>query len=110
MRFLIATARRPIDIRYELGARIALGARGSLVAGMVVRQALAVDSIGVAAGIVAAIAAERLIASLLYGVSPRDPTVYAVVSGTMLLLGVAASIAPVVQALSIDALEALRAD
>jgi predicted permease len=95
---------------HEIGVRMALGARGSSVVGMVVRQALTVDAIGVAAGLVVAIIAERLIASLLYGVSPHDPTVLAVVSGTMLLVGVVASIVPVVQALSIDALEALRTE
>ena len=95
---------------HEIGVRMALGARGSSVAGLVVRQALVVDAIGVAGGIVAAILAVRLVASLLYGVSPYDPLVFAVVTGTMLVVGVAASIVPVLQALSVDALEALRAD
>jgi predicted permease len=95
---------------HEIGVRAALGARGPAVVGLVVRQALAVDAAGVAVGLVAALIGERLIASLLYGVSPRDPLVFAVVSGTMLLVGIAASIVPTLQALSIDALEALRAD
>ena len=95
---------------HEIGVRMALGARGSTVAGMVVRQALAVDAIGVAIGIGVAVITERLIASLLYGVSPYDPMVFGAVSLTLLLVGIAASIVPVVQALSIEALEALRAD
>ena len=95
---------------HEIGVRIALGARGTAVAGLVVRHALAVDAIGIAGGIAAAMLAERLIASLLYGVSPHDPMVFGAVSGTMLLVGLVASILPVVQALSVDALEALRAD
>ena len=95
---------------HEIGVRIALGARATAVAGMVVRQALAVDGIGVVVGIVAAMIVERLIASLLYGISAHDAMVFVVVSGTMLLVGVLASILPVVQALSVDALEALRAD
>ena len=95
---------------HEIGVRMALGARGGAVAGMVVKQALAVDAMGVGAGIIGAIVAKRLIASLLYGVSPYDPTVFAAVGGTMLLVGLVASIVPVAQALSIDALEALRAD
>ena len=95
---------------HEIGVRMALGARGSEVAGLVVRQALTVDAIGVAAGVVVAITAARLIESLLYGVSGRDPIVYCTVAGTMLFVGAAASVVPVMQALSIDALEALRAD
>jgi ABC-type antimicrobial peptide transport system permease subunit len=95
---------------HEIGVRMALGARGSSVAGLVVRQALVVDAIGVVGGITAAMIAERLIASLLYGVSGHDPLVFGVVGGTMLLVGLVASILPVVQALSVDALEALRAD
>jgi predicted lysophospholipase L1 biosynthesis ABC-type transport system permease subunit len=89
---------------------MALGARGTAVAGLVVRQALAVDAIGIGGGIGAAMIAERLIASLLYGVSPHDPLVFAAVRVTMLLVGLVASVLPVMQALSVDALEALRAD
>jgi predicted permease len=95
---------------HEIGVRMALGARGTAVAGLVVRQALAVDAIGIGGGIGAAMIAERLIASLLYGVSPHDPLVFAAVSVTMLLVGLVASVLPVMQALSVDALEALRAD
>jgi putative ABC transport system permease protein len=95
---------------HEIGVRMALGARGSEVAALVVRQALIVDALGVVGGVVLAIIAERLIASLLYGVSGHDPMVFGAVSGTMLLVGVAASVVPVIQALSIDALEALRTD
>lgn len=95
---------------HEIGVRIALGAGGASVAGLVVRQVLVVDALGVAIGIVAAVVGERLIASLLYGVSARDPLVFAVVSGTMIVVGLAASILPLAQALSVSALEALRAD
>jgi len=95
---------------HEIGVRMALGARGTEVAGMVVRQALTVDAIGVVAGAAVAIIAERLIASLLYGVSGHDPMVFGGVIATMLIVGVAASVVPVIQALSIDALEALRSD
>ena len=95
---------------HEIGVRIALGARGTAVAGLVVRQALVVDAIGVASGILAATIAGRLVASLLYGVSPRDPVVFGVVIGTMMVVGVGASVFPVMQAVSIDALEALRSE
>jgi len=73
-------------------------------------QTLTVDAFGVAIGLAAALVGARLVTSLLCGVSPHDPVLLAVVSGTMLLVGLAASILPVVQALSVDTLEALRAE
>jgi predicted permease len=57
----------------EIGIRIALGARRGAVMGMIVREALEQAAIGVAAGIPAALAATRLIANQLYGVSATDP-------------------------------------
>ena len=95
---------------HEIGVRVALGAQNTAVAGIVVRQAFGVELVGVGSGLAAAMIAGRVIASQLYGISPRDPTVLAVVSGTMLLVGLVASIVPVSQALSVDPLEALRAD
>jgi predicted permease len=95
---------------HEIGVRMALGARGTTVASGVVRQALTVAMIGVVAGLAVSLIAGRVIASQLYGISPRDPTVFAVVAVTMLLVGLVASIVPVSQATSVDPLEALRAD
>ena len=55
---------------------------------MILRQGSTVAIAGAAIGVVAALAGSRLIASLLYGVSPRDPAVFA--GTTLLLLAVAA--------------------
>lgn len=95
---------------HEIGVRVALGAHSTAVAGLVVRQALAVAAIGIALGVIVATVTERLIASFLYGVSPYDPMVFTAVIGTMLLVALLASVVPVAQALSVGALEALRAD
>jgi len=48
--------------------------------------------------------------SLLYGVSPLDPTTYAAVSLTLALVAVAACLAPAVRAVRLDPLDALRSD
>jgi putative ABC transport system permease protein len=71
----------------EIGIRLALGAKPGSVAGAIVRQGAIVTLVGVAAGLVTALAGGRAIKSLLYGVSPRDPAVFA--ATTVLLLGVA---------------------
>ena len=57
----------------EIGVRIALGAEPRTVTRMIVRQGGLVALGGVAAGLAAALAGSRVIASLLYEVSPRDP-------------------------------------
>jgi predicted permease len=95
---------------HEIGIRVALGGGPSSVAAIVVRQALVIATSGVAAGLVAALAGDRLIASLLYGVSPHDPIVLGTVSLTMLIVSVLASIVPARQALAVDPLVALRAE
>ena len=55
----------------EIGVRLALGAEPASVAGMIVRQGGAVALVGITLGLSAALAASRLMASLLYGVIPR---------------------------------------
>lgn len=67
----------------EIGVRIALGAAPASVARQIMRQGGVVAAGGIAAGLAAAAAGGQLIESLLYGVSPRDPAVFA---GTALLL------------------------
>lgn len=95
---------------HEIGVRVALGGGPSSVVWLVVRQALAIAATGVTAGLVAAFAGNRLIASLLYGVSPHDPTVLGAVILTMVIVSVVASVAPALQALAVDPLVALRVE
>ena len=71
----------------EIGVRLALGAAPALVARQILRQGALVASAGIGVGLAVAFAGGRLIESLLFGVSPRDPAIFA---GTAtLLLGVA---------------------
>lgn len=94
----------------EIGVRMALGAAPRDVAGMILRQGGAVALGGIVIGMGVAFAAGRLMSSLLYGVSPHDPTVFA--TTTVLLLGVAllACWVPAERAARLSPLDALRAD
>src|SRR4029077_8713078 len=94
----------------EIGVRLALGAEPGSVAAMILRQGGVVALAGAAIGLVAALAGSRVIASLLFGISPRDPGVFA---GTTLLLLIVAALAcwlPARRAARLSPLEALRVE
>jgi predicted permease len=96
--------------RRELGVRAALGAsRGELYA-LVLREALLLSGIGVAAGLVAAFPAARLIRSQLYGVAPSDPLTYAAIVTLLAFVSVAAAFVPASRAARVDPIVALRAE
>jgi predicted permease len=96
--------------RAEIGLRLALGAEPRNVVRMIVRQGGTVAVAGVLAGLAGAFAGSRLLGSLLYGVSSRDPGVFA--GTTVALLGVAlfACWLPARRAARLSPLEALRTD
>jgi ABC-type antimicrobial peptide transport system permease subunit len=94
----------------EIGVRLALGAEPGSVAGMIVRQGGIVALAGVTAGLATALAGSRLIESLLYGVSPRDPGVFAVTTLILLSVGLLACWLPARRAARLSPLEALRTD
>jgi putative ABC transport system permease protein len=92
----------------EIGIRMALGAQRAQMLRMVLRQSLTVVLIGLVLGLLAAFAATRLLASLLYGVGANDVLTYATV---VLLLSVAALLAsyiPARRAMKVDPMVALR--
>jgi len=94
----------------ELGVRIAVGAAPADVFALVMGQGLRLAGVGIALGLVGAYAASRIVASLLFGVSATDPTVFA---GVPLLLGTVAVLAILVpsrRALRVDPLTALKAE
>jgi hypothetical protein len=69
--------------RREIGIRMALGAARSGVLRMVMKQGLQFTIIGIVVGLAGALALNRLLASLLFGVQPTDPTTIGVVVGTI---------------------------
>ena len=92
----------------EIGIRMALGAAQTDVARMVMREVVALVGIGLAIGVPAALASDRLAASLLFGLKPDDPLTIA--GATALLLGVAAlaGYLPARRAAKVDPMVALR--
>ncbi|MGA7653256.1 MAG: ABC transporter permease [Terracidiphilus sp.] len=94
--------------RREIGVRMALGATRSSVAALVLRQASILVGLGLAAGLVIAVATGRLIASFLYQVHPLDGWTYAAVILALALVGAAASLLPARKAASIQPMQALR--
>jgi len=94
----------------EIGVRLAIGAEPRAVAGMVLRQSAAVAGAGALVGLAAALAGTRFIASLLYGVSPNDPVVFAGTTALLLAIALLACWVPSRRAARIDPLTALRAE
>jgi putative ABC transport system permease protein len=93
---------------HEMGIRMALGARYGDVLGLVLRKGAMLAGAGVLLGTPAALAMSRVIGSLLYGVSPRDFTVFAGVPVILVLVALAASYLPARRAAKVDPMEALR--
>lgn len=96
--------------RHEIGVRLALGARGSHVARVVIAGGVGIVVAGVAIGVVAALALGKLVASLLYGVTPHDPAVLASVAVLLVLVAIAACLAPAWRAAHVDPMRSLRSE
>jgi ABC-type antimicrobial peptide transport system permease subunit len=77
---------------------------------MFVGHGLRLALVGVACGLAAAFAATRLLASLLFNVSPVDPLTYSGVAASLLAATALASYLPALRATSVDPVEALRAE
>ena len=92
----------------ELGIRMALGAQAHEVLGLIVRQGMVLAVIGLGLGLVIAFGATRLVAALLYGVNPSDPSVFVSVTLVLALAAFAACYLPARRALKIDPVIALR--
>jgi ABC-type antimicrobial peptide transport system permease subunit len=94
----------------ELGIRMALGASRGEVLRLVVTQGLRLTLMGVAFGLAASLAVTRLIASLLYSVSPTDVVTFTVVPFVLAAAALLASYLPALRATRIDPMTALRYD
>jgi len=94
----------------EIGVRMALGASAQVVRRMVVTQGARVVGLGIATGVLAALAATRTLGSLLFGVAAIDVPTYAAMSTLMLAIGLAASYVPAHRASRVDPCESLRND
>ncbi|HEY2016312.1 MAG TPA: ABC transporter permease, partial [Bryobacteraceae bacterium] len=92
----------------EIGIRQAIGARRSDILRLVLGQGLRLSLAGIGAGAVASLVLTRLIARMLYHVSPTDPLTFTAVAILFLAVALAASYVPAWRATRVDPLEALR--
>jgi predicted permease len=94
----------------EIGVRMALGAEPGDILRRVLRRGLTLAGIGLAAGVLAALALSRVLSSLLFGVGAGDPATYAGVSIVLLLVSAAACWIPSRRATRVDPVTALRSE
>jgi ABC-type antimicrobial peptide transport system permease subunit len=92
----------------EIGVRMALGAARRDVNRLVLREGLPLIVVGLVLGLLAAFGLTRLMASLLFGVSPVDPVTFASVAATLAGIALLASYIPARRASAMDPTEALR--
>ncbi|HEY4741733.1 MAG TPA: ABC transporter permease [Candidatus Acidoferrales bacterium] len=92
----------------EIGIRMALGAQSGDVISMILRQGIAAVVAGIAIGIIAALALTRLMASLLYGVTPTDALTFGSVALILIAVAISACVMPAMRATRVDPIEALR--
>jgi putative ABC transport system permease protein len=96
--------------RRELGIRLAIGARASEIVAMILKQGLTLALLGTAVGVLAALGLTRFLASLLYGVNPRDPITFVVVPLVIMVVTLVACTEPARTAARLDPMDVLRSE
>ena len=96
--------------RRELGVRLALGASGRQLVGMVMREGMLLAAAGLAIGAAVALAVSRFARALLYGIQPTDPPTYLAIALVLALATLAACVIPARRASRVDPMEALRSE
>ena len=104
MAFLVASRRQ------EIGVRVALGAARRHVLALVLGRSVRLSLLGLALGLVAALALSRFVTNFLYGVTATDAGTYAAIAGLLFVISMVAAYVPARRALRVDPVIALRAD
>jgi ABC-type antimicrobial peptide transport system permease subunit len=94
----------------EIGVRMAVGAQRGSILQMVLREAFTLVAIGLATGIAFSLAGAKLLQSLVFGLSPRDPLTLALASAILLVTGLLAALIPARRAAAIEPMQALRTE
>jgi predicted permease len=92
----------------EIGIRMALGAFGRDVVGLVMREVLTLIGAGVVIGVAAALVLTRYVQTQLFGLTPNDPVTLAAAAGLLILVAMAAGYLPAMRAARVDPVRALR--
>jgi predicted permease len=92
----------------EIGVRVALGASQSVILSTVLKRALTLILLGLLSGAGGALAASQLLRSMLYGVTPVDPAIFALGGLLVAATGLAAALIPARRAANVDPMVALR--
>ena len=92
----------------EIGIRMSLGASRGRVLGQVLREGMSLALVGLAAGIAGALAAERILASLLQEVQPGDPVIFITTAGLLAAVALIACYLPARRAARLEPMNALR--
>jgi len=98
------------EATHEVGIRMALGASAMQIAADVLKDGGRTAAVGVAAGMVVALAVARFGRSMLFGVAPTDPLTLVAVTALLLLLALVAALRPALRAMRIDPIVALRVE
>jgi len=96
--------------RREIGIRVALGAQPGDIRTLVLGQAARLGALGLVIGVGGALAATRVIGSLLFGVTAHDPATFAGVSSALVLVMLAAAYIPARRAMRVDPIVSLRTE
>jgi putative ABC transport system permease protein len=94
----------------EIGIRMAVGAAGSDIVAMIARRGLVPAGLGLGAGLLVAFASAELLASLLYGVTARDPATFAMSAAVLGSSALLAALAPAWRAARVAPASVLRSD
>jgi predicted permease len=94
----------------EIGIRIALGAVPREILTLVLSQGAWLAGLGIVAGLLGAVAATRLLTSLLFGVEPTDPATFVATAAALAAVAAIASVLPALRAVRTDPVDALRAE
>jgi putative ABC transport system permease protein len=94
----------------EIGIRMALGAQTRDVLGLIVKDGMKLVLLGLVLGISGALALTRLLSTLLFGVTTRDPVTFVAIAGLLSFVAILACYIPAWRATRVDPLEALRCE